>query len=247
MQNQWGNGSNNWQQQQQQQYQAQAHGQAQVKQGATGREKFIVRTYNHLFGAIVLFAAIEFALFQLELAPVIAGAMMSSWWLVLGGFMLVSWVASRAAFSATNPVTQYAALGGFVLAEAIIFVPLLYMAEQVAPGAIPSAGLVTMAGFAGLTGIAFWTRKDFSFLGGVLRWAFLMAMVAIGASLIFGASLGTWFSVAMVAVAGAAILYDTSNVLRHFPEDRHVGAALQLFASVALMFWYVLSIFISRD
>jgi len=117
----------------------------------------------------------------------------------------------------------------------------------VAPGAIPSAGLVTMAGFAGLTGIAFWTRKAFSFLGGVLRWAFLMAIVAIVASLIFGTSLGTWFSVAMVAVAGAAILYDTSNVLKHFPEDRHVGAALQLFASVALMFWYVLSIFISRD
>ncbi len=246
MQNQWGNGSNNWQQQQQQQYRAQAQG-GQVRAAAGGREKFIVRTYNHLFGAIVLFAAIEFALFHFELAPVIAGAMMSSWWLVLGGFMLVSWVASRAAFSATNPVTQYAALGGFVLAEAIIFVPLLYMAEQVAPGAIPSAGLVTMAGFAGLTGIAFWTRKDFSFLGGVLRWAFMMAMVAIVASLIFGTSLGTWFSVAMVAVAGAAILYDTSNVLKHFPEDRHVGAALQLYASVALIFWYVLRIFISSD
>ena len=261
MQNQWGNGQGNWPQQQQnqqqqqynqyqqqqyQQYQAQAHG-GHAQAAAGGREKFIVRTYNHLFGAIVLFAAIEFALFQTGLAEPIAGAMMSSWWLVLGGFMLVSWVASRAAFNATNPVTQYAALGGFVLAEAIIFVPLLYIAEQVAPGAIPSAGLVTMAGFAGLTGIAFWTRKDFSFLGGVLRWAFLMALVAIGASLIFGTSLGTWFSVAMVAFAGAAILYDTSNVLRHFPEDRYVGAALQLFSSVALMFWYVLSIFISRD
>ena len=46
----------------------------------------------------------------------------------------------------------------------------------------------------------------------------------------------------------AAILYDTSNVLHHFPEDRYVGAALQLFASVALMFWYVLRLFMSsRD
>ncbi len=62
------------------------------------------------------------------------------------------------------------------------------------------------------------------------------------------AALGTWFWVAMIGFAGAAILYDTSNVLHHFPEDRYVGAALQLFASVALMFWYVLRLFMaSRD
>ena len=50
----------------------------------------------------------------------------------------------------------------------------------------------------------------------------------------------------MVALAGASILYDTSNVLHHYPEDRYVGAALQLFASVAMMLWYVLRIFLSR-
>ncbi len=65
--------------------------------------------------------------------------------------------------------------------------------------------------------------------------------------MLFGFNLGTWFSVAMVGLAGGAILYDTSNILRHFPEDRYVGAALELFASVALMFWYVLRIFPSRD
>ena len=55
-----------------------------------------------------------------------------------------------------------------------------------------------------------------------------------------------FFSVAMVAFAGAAILYDTSNVLHHYPEDRAVGAALELFASVALLFWYILRLFMSR-
>jgi len=48
-------------------------------------------------------------------------------------------------------------------------------------------------------------------------------------------------------LAGAAILFDTSNILRTYPEDRYVSAALQLFASVALMFWYVLRLFMSRD
>jgi hypothetical protein len=162
--------------------------------------------------------------------------------------MLVSWLATHVAHSASSRPAQYAALGGFVFAQAIVFVPLLWIANTYAPGAIQSAALVTMLGFGGLTAVAFTTRKDFSFLGGILRWAFILALVLIGASLVFGFNLGTLFSVVMVGLAGAAILYDTSNVIHHYPEDRYVGAALQLFASVAMMFWYVLRIFLaSRD
>jgi len=93
--------------------------------------------------------------------------------------------------------------------------------------------------------VAFVTRKDFSFLRGLLIWGGLVALLAIVGGVLFGFALGTWFSVVMIGFAGAAILYDTSNVLHHFPEDRYVGAALQLFASVALMFWYVLQLFMS--
>ncbi|MFO0549280.1 MAG: Bax inhibitor-1 family protein [Polyangiaceae bacterium] len=209
------------------------------------RDRFIVRTYNHLFGAIMLFAGIEIALFKMGLALPIARAMMgTSWLLVLGAFVLVSWGASHLAHRAESKAAQYAALGGFVVAEAIIFVPLLLLAELRAPGAIQSAGLVTILGFAGLTGIAFWTRKNFSFLGGILKWAGIVALVLIAASLIFGFTLGLFFSIAMVAFAGAAILYDTSRVMHDFPEDRYVAASLELFSSVAMMFWYVLRIFI---
>jgi FtsH-binding integral membrane protein len=178
-----------------------------------------------------------------------AAAMLSvNWLLVLGAFVVVSWMASSAAASAASLGAQYAALGAFVLAEAIIFVPMLYIANAVAPGAIESAGAMTAIGFAGLTAVAFATRKDFSFLGGLLRWGGIVALLAIVGGVLFGFSLGTWFSLAMVGLAGAAILYDTSNVLHTFPEDRHVAAALQLFASVALMFWYLLRFFSSsRD
>ena len=118
---------------------------------------------------------------------------------------------------------------------------------QAAVELIQSAAIVTLLGFAGLTAVAFTTRKDFSFMRGLLRWGFVVALVAIVAGVIFGFQLGTGFSIIMVALAGGAVLYDTSNVLHHFPEDRHVGAALELFASVALMFWYVLRLFMSRD
>jgi len=215
--------------------------------GVDARARFIARTYNHLLAAIVGFALFEWILFSTGNAEPIARSLMGvSWLFVLGGFMVVSWLASRAAMSSTSLSTQYAALAGFVVAQGIIFVPLLYIADEVAPGAIQSAALVTLLGFGGLTAIAFRTRKDFSFMRGFLMWGGVIALLAIVGGVVFGFELGTWFSVAMVGFAGAAILYDTSNVLHHFPEDRYVAAALQLFASVALMFWYVLRIFIGQ-
>jgi len=218
------------------------------QRGVDTRAAFITRTYNHLMGAIVAFTLFEVWIFTSGLAePIAAALMQGSWLLVLGAFMLVSWLATRTAHTSTSVGAQYAALAAVVGAYGILFVPLLTVAEQVAPGAIQSAAVVTLLGFGGLTAVAFRTRKDFSFLGAMLSWIGVLALVTIAASVLFGLQLGTWFSVGMVAFAGAAILYDTSAVLHHYPEDRYVAGALQLFASVALMFWYVLQLFISRD
>jgi FtsH-binding integral membrane protein len=216
---------------------------------ASSRARFISRTYGHLFAAILAFTGIEIFLFTSGFAEPIARAMLgTSWLVVLGAFMIVGYLASWAAARATSPAAQYGALGAYVIAEAIIFVPLLFIANLQAPGTISSAAIVTLLGFAGLTAVAVATGKDFSFLRGVLMWGGIAAVLLIVGSVIFGFQLGTIFSVAMVAFAGAAILYETSKVLRSYPEDRYVAASLQLFAAVALMFWYVLRLFLgSRD
>ena len=214
---------------------------------ADSRGRFVSRTYAHLCGAVLTFTLIEVFLFQSGLAETMARAMMGvSWLWILGGFMLLSWLATRAAHMAESKAVQYAALAAYVAGQAVIFVPLLYIAQAVAPGAIESATLVTFLGFGALTALVFFSRKDFSFLRTILCWGGIVALVAIAAGAIFGFQLGTFFSVAMIALAGGAILYDTSNVLHHYPEDRYVAAALQLFASVALMLWYVLRLFSSR-
>ena len=211
------------------------------------RARFITRTYNHLMGSIVLFTLIEVWLFTTGMAESIASAMLGgSWLMILGGFMIVTWLATRAAHTSESKPAQYAALFAVVADYAVLFVPMLYIANSYADGTIESAALVTLLGFGGLTAVAFTTRKDFSFMGSALRWGGVLALVAIVSGVLFGFQLGTWFSVAMVGIAGAAILYDTSNVLHHYPEDRYVGAALELFSSVALMFWYILRIFMSR-
>ena len=230
--------------------QTQAYGAYQQPVGAIDtarRAQFITRTYAHLLAAIVGFTAIEVVIFQAGLALPIARAMLGvGWLLVLGGFMVAGWLFSSMAARAQSRSAQYAALAGYVLIEAIIFVPLLMVAEVNAPGAIRSAALLTLVGFGALTGIAMTSSKDFTFLGGILRWVGVSALLLIVGGVIFGFQLGMFFSFAMVVFAGATILYSTSRIMRTYPEDRYVSAALELFASVALMFWYILRIF-SRD
>jgi len=136
-----------------------------------------------------------------------------------------------------SPTIQYAGLGIFVLAEAIIFVPILMVAMTYSSSdVIPTAAILTGLMFAGLTAVVFMTKKDFSFLRSILVIGGFIAMGLIVCG-------------AMVALACGAILYDTSNVLHHYRTDQHVSASLELFASIALLFWYVLRIVMamSRD
>jgi FtsH-binding integral membrane protein len=142
---------------------------------------------------------------------------------------------------------QYLGLALTVVAWGIMFVPLLYVADLHAPGVIANAAIVTLVGFSGLTAIVFITRKDFSFLRGLLMWATFAALGFIVIGSFAGWNGGTVFPVLMIALAGGWVLHDTSNVLLHYPEDRYVGASLELFGSIALMFWYVLQLFLSRE
>ncbi len=216
-------------------------------QGVEARATFVWRCYAHVVGGILAFAAVSAYLFDSGTSERLFAAMAGRWLLVLGAFMLVSWGASHVAHTVKSTAMQYAAYATLVVAEAVIFAPLLYMAAATAPGVIESAAGVTVLGCAGLIAVATMTRKDFSFLRGILFWAFMLAMVGIVSSLLFGFQLGTWFSVAMIGFAGAAVLYDTSNIMHHYPEDRYVAASMALFASIALMFWYILQLFMSRD
>jgi FtsH-binding integral membrane protein len=211
------------------------------------RSEFIWKCYAHVVGAILVFAGIEVYFFQSGIAAAVAGPMLNNWLLVLGGFMLVGWGATHVAHRIESTPAQYAAFALFIVAEALIFAPLLFVAEYKAPGAIESAAGVTILGSVGLIATAMITRKDFSFLRGMMVWIGMLALVAIVSSIIFSFNLGTWFSVAMIGFAGAAVLYDTSNIMHHYPSDKYVAAAMALFASIALMFWYILRLLMNRS
>jgi FtsH-binding integral membrane protein len=218
-------------------------------QGVDVRAAFLQKTYAHLLGAIVAFTLYEYALIQSGVAEKILAVLGSAPWLVwLGAWMLISFLATRFAFAADSLAKQYVGLTLYVAGLGIIFLPLLYIAQAYYPGAIGNAALATLAGFSALTAIVFVTRKDFSFLRGVLMFGTIGALGFIVAGALFGFSGGVIFPILMVVLMGGWILYDTSSILLHYPEDRYVGAALSLFASVAMAFYYVLMLFMgSRD
>lgn len=210
------------------------------------RAEFIRKVYSHLAGAVMGFILVEYALFKTPLAASMMKFIMAfqyGWLALLGGFMVAGWLARGLASGAASKSAQYAGLAIYVVAEAIIFLPLLYIASYYSsPDVIPSAALITSLLFAALTLIVFTTRKDFSFLSGILSIGGFVALGLIISSVIFGFNLGVLFSAIMVAFAGAAILYDTSKIMRTYNTDQYVGASLELFASVALLFWYILRI-----
>ena len=219
---------------------------------ADQRLEFIRRTYLHVAGAIFAFMILSAILYQLNVGMLIlsfAGGM--GWLVVLGAFMVVGWLATSMAHSNASQGVQYAGLAIYTAAEALIFSPLLALAARFAEGAITQAAIITLLVFSGLSLYVITSRRDFSFLRTALVVGGLVAVGIIIAGVIFGFSLGLWFSVAMVVFACGAILYSTSNVLHHYGTDQHVAAALELFAAVALLFWYVLRILLilasSRD
>jgi FtsH-binding integral membrane protein len=210
----------------------------------SSKATFIARAYAHLLGAILVFVAFEVALFRSGIAEQLARTMSQiPWALILGAFLIIAWLASRMAWRLESRALQYAGLGLYIIAKGLIFVPLLYHADRRMPGVISQAAQITVLGAIGLTWVAYASRKDFSFLRPFLYWGGVVALILIFAALFFGLRLGTWFSVAMIALAGASILYDTSKILRRRLSDKYVAAALSLFASVGMMFWYVLRIF----
>ena len=214
------------------------------------RAAFVMRVYQHVLAAIVAFVAIEALFISSGIAERIYDATRGgAWLLMLGAFMVGQWFVSNAVSDLDNPSRQYAGLFGSSLIYAVLFAPMMHYVYGVQQdsGDVISAVFVTAIGVALLSAVAFTTRKDLSFMRPLVMWGFGGALLLIVASILFGWNLGTWFSVAMIGLSGAAILYQTQTIIRHFPANAYVAGAVQLFGSIMTMFYYVLRIFISRD
>jgi FtsH-binding integral membrane protein len=168
---------------------------------------------------------------------------------MLGGFMLITNYAESTVIKTADKNIQYMAYALYIFAQAVIFVPILAIAIYYtnSEDLIQQAAIVTLALFTGISAVVFVTKKDFSFIKTGLTIGFFIALGLIIAGALFGFNLGLWFSVGMCLLAGGSILYQTSNLVHKYGTEDYIPASLGLFASLMLLFWYVLQIFMSKD
>ncbi|MDX2087203.1 MAG: Bax inhibitor-1 family protein [Kofleriaceae bacterium] len=242
--------------------------------GVSDRVTFLRKTYAHLGAALIAWPLLTAAILKL-LPKVSWGfskfALQGrfNWLIVIGLFMVVGWIANKLAESEASRGVQYLGLGLEVVAwsfllQPIIWVLMIKFGDKNAIGQIFSANgsitpvlsgtamsiifqavVITLSIFVGLTLTVFLTKKDFSFLRGILAICTFAALGVILSSLAFGFSLGAIFCGAMILLMAGYILYQTSLVMAHFPPTGYVAAALMLFSTVATLFWYVLQLLMS--
>lgn len=210
--------------------------------------EFFKKTYTHVAVAILAFMVVEYLLLDLVPQSVILSMLGGKfiWLFILGLFWLGSTMSNNLAFHPSQD-KQYLGLGLYVLLEAIIFLPTIAMATLFSESnVIMPAAVITLFMFSGLTAVVLFTKTDFSFLRTAIMVGGFVSLGAIVAGAFFGFNLGFWFSLAMVVLASASILYQTHQIKENYTTNQYVGAALQIFASVMLLFWYVLRILMSK-
>lgn len=222
----------------------------------SARVQFIRRTYLHLLGAVLAFIGASAALIGSGMAESLFRdlflANRFAWLMLTVVFIVGSIAAQFMARSSSSVGVKYAGLALYVSLYTLLFVPILTIASLPKYGGTPAlplqAGIVTFAVFVGLTAAVFVTGKDFSFLGPILGVCSFLALGVIIAAVLFGFSLGLLFVVLMVALFAGYIIYDTSNVLHRYGTNDHVAASMALFGSAAMLFYYILLLFMSaRD
>lgn len=221
----------------------------QVQFEESSREAFIKKVYIHLLFSIFLFGIIELMLIFSHSANVIAEEMVSgkNWIFVLIAYIGVSSIAMKCAETKNDRLTQYIALLVYIVAEAIIFLPLLLFAETVASYAIPHAIVLTAALCVGLTICVFMSGKRFDFLYKYIIVGGILSVGLIFSAIIFGFNLGLLFSLCMVFLGSMALLYQIDAIAYEYGEDDYVAASMAIFSSVMLIFWYILRAFIQDD
>ena len=225
----------------------------QIESSAASRTRLITKVYANLTGAVVAFAALEalvFATFGVEtILRFVSENMKLVSWGLLALCLLGPMLGRLVVGSNPSRFRQYVYLGFYVVLYTALFIPLLAFAafKTGNMSLIWQACGLTASLFAALSAAVFFTRVDFSFLRSALVFLTIAAFVLVGGALLFGFSLGTWFIVGMILLACGYVLYDTSNIMLHYPEEADVLATVALFSALMTLFYYILSFLSSRD
>jgi len=199
---------------------------------------FVRRVYA-LFFAATLFA-IGGVLLGVSYKPLLQFAYGHPWvmlFAMLGGVMGAQAVRH-------TPGLNLAALFGFTTLTGVVISPLIAVVSQVNPGSILAAGVLTVGIFGGLTAYVFVSKKDFSFLRGMVVTGLIVVILAgvLNLLIVGSSALAFGISCAALILFSGFVLYDTSNIIRRYPVNEYVQGALALYLDAFNIFLALLRI-----
>lgn len=199
---------------------------------------FIRKVYA-LFFAATLFA-VGGAWIGLHSPPVLQFAFEHPYIMM---FLLIGGVFGAQAVRHVRGV-NLAALFGFTTLTGVMISPLLYILGRTNPASIWQAGFLTVGIFGGLTAYVFVSKKDFSFLRGLVVTGLIVVILAGLLNILFVGSSAFAFAVsaATLLLFSGFVLYDTSNIIRHYPVNEYVAGALSLYLDAFNIFISLLSL-----
>jgi modulator of FtsH protease len=140
------------------------------------------------------------------------------------------------------------ALFAFTTLTGAIISPLIALLARINPASITQAGLMTVGIFGGLTAYVFISKRDFSFMRGMLMTGLIVVVLAAVLNIFFASSA---FSFGISAVAlllfSGFVLYDTSNIIRRYPTNEYIAGALSLYLDAFNIFLALLNLLNAGD
>jgi len=148
-----------------------------------------------------------------------------------------------------KPGINLAALFGFTTLTGVIISPLLYIISFKNPASILEAGILTVGIFGGLTAYVFISKRDFSFMRGLLVTGLIIVILTGLLNVLIIGSSALYFAgaVATLLLFSGFVLYDTSNIIRRYPTNEYVSGALALYLDAFNIFLALLRILNSRN
>lgn len=148
------------------------------------------------------------------------------------------------------PGLNLVALFAFTTFTGVVISPAIALYTQLNPASIWQAGLLTVGIFGGLTAYVFISKRDFSFMRGMLMTGLIVVFLAVVLNLFIVGSSAFSFAISCVALLlfSGFVLYDTSNIIRRYPTNEYVAGALDLYLDAFNIFLALLRILnASRD
>lgn len=142
------------------------------------------------------------------------------------------------------PGVNLAAFFGFTTFTGVVISPFIYYVSITNPSSIFQAGVLTVGIFGGLTVYAFLSKRDFSFMRGMLFVGLIVVVLAGLLNMLAVGSTGLGFAIACAALLlfSGYVLYDTSNIIRRYPTNEYIAGAMDLYLDAFNIFLALLRI-----